>query len=212
MLATSCGKVYPSEYAYLQDSVYASERSGANCRNYPSGLEPSIRSEDYIHCDGIPLRLADSDYGSEPYNVNSTEYYVWDAETRYRRFLLIFPTRVDMALITLHYYSDSMRGVPHLIIYPIAEPDHFYVWDSLTINDVHLLLGLAPPGSQPGHRNVSFDSLGINTTKILIIIEAGNFALSEVELYQQCDGEPISYINYNHNYYFCYFVNSLCYN
>ena len=64
-------QVYPSEYAYQRDSAYSYENISANCRQYPpSYATANVWSEDYIHCDGIPLILTDSNYGSEQYNTS----------------------------------------------------------------------------------------------------------------------------------------------
>ena len=117
----SC-QVYPSEYAYHMNSVYRTERSSANCRNYPSG--PNV-NENYVHCDGTPLRLTDSDIGSEQYNTS--DYYLWTAELRNTQLLFIFPTRVNLTTIALHYYSSSNRGLPGLRFWSV--PDDFDIWD-----------------------------------------------------------------------------------
>ena len=77
LLATSC-QVYPSEYAYRDDSITRYESASANCRRYPiiPGLPTGIHSKDYIHCDGTQLKLADSDLGSErPFS--SSSHYQW---------------------------------------------------------------------------------------------------------------------------------------
>ena len=63
VLATSC-QVYPSEYAYHQDFVTRAEGHSANCRTYQAGNLPvGVYPEDYIHCDGVQLKLADSNFG-----------------------------------------------------------------------------------------------------------------------------------------------------
>ena len=121
-------QVYPSEYAYRDDSVNRAESGSANCRRYPAGnLQGGIHTEDYVHCDGTQLRLADSDVGQEQYS--SSDYYVWSAG-RDGQLLFILPTRVSLTTITLHYYSDSDLGFPRLRFY--AVPDDFDVWDAPT--------------------------------------------------------------------------------
>ena len=82
----------------------------ANCRMYQSGLSENTSTEQYYHCDGGQLKLADSDLGLEQYR--SSDYYVWSAGTNTRELLFIFPTMVSLASITLHYYndSDSIKG------------------------------------------------------------------------------------------------------
>ena len=125
-LATSC-QVYPSEYAYLDSSVTRFEREIANCRVYlPMGLALSVKAEDYTHCNGVQLRLADSVLGSEQYTTS--HYYVWNVSPS-SQLLFIFPTRVNLTTITLHYYSDNLRGLPGLRFY--AVPDDFEVWEAL---------------------------------------------------------------------------------
>ena len=182
-------QVYPSEYVYHEDSVYRTERTSSNCRNYPSGLEFSIlRSEDYIHCDGTQLRLTDSDIGSEQYTIS--DYYVWTAGTR-SQLLFIFPTRVNLTTITLHYYSDSGRGLLRLRFW--AVPDDFDVWDAPTASYSYVDVAAVPPDETPsGHRNVSISTFFV-TKKILMhkFSSSFSFALSEVEFFQQCNGESI---------------------
>ena len=72
-LATSC-QVYPSEYAFKEDSVGEYESPSANCRLYPDHLQAGVYTEQYTHCDGTQLKLTDSDLGQEHYHV--TDYYV----------------------------------------------------------------------------------------------------------------------------------------
>ena len=188
VLATSCSQVYPSEYAYHRDSVYRTERSSANCRNYPVS-STFIRSENYVHCDGTPLRLTDSDIGSEQYTPS--DYYVWLNETRNSQLLFIFPTRVNLTTITLHYYSDSIRGLPRLRFW--AVPDDFDVWEAPTSSYSHVDVASVPPGEESaGRRNISIDFRYI-TRKILMSKLHSTFSLglSEVEFIQQCDGKPM---------------------
>ncbi len=54
----------------------------------------------------------------------ATSYYVWIAGSA-KKLLFIFPTRVSLTNITLHYYSDGDRGLPRLIFYSV--PDDFDV-------------------------------------------------------------------------------------
>ena len=90
---------------------------------YPTSLTQAGTSpEDYFHCGGTQLKLTDSDIGSKQYS--SSDYYVWPAETM-SQLLFIFPTRVNLTTITLHYYRDSVRGCPRLRFY--AVPDDFDV-------------------------------------------------------------------------------------
>ena len=174
--ATTCNQVYPSAYAYYTDSVYETERNSANCRNQypPSGFG----SHYYILCNGTQLRLTDSDYGSEQYTTS--DYYVWPAETR-SQLLFIFPTRINLTTITLHYYSSSGRGLPRLRFY--AVPDDFDVWDAPTASYSNVKVAAVPPGGEPaGRRNVSVD-IPVYTRKVLLYKFASTFSftVSEVE-------------------------------
>ena len=172
--------MYPSEYAYHEDSVYRYERSSANCRNYQN-LVPVARSEDYTHCDGTPLRLTDSDIGSEQYTTS--DYYVWNDGSWNRQLLFIFPTRVNLTTITLHYYTDNVRGLPRLRFYVV--PDDFDIWDVPTSSYSYVEVAAVQPDEEPaGHRNVSV-SFNVNTMKVLIqkFHSTYSFAVSEVEFF-----------------------------
>ena len=180
VLATSC-QVYPSEYAYRHDSVTRAEYGSVNCRRYPAGnLQESIHPEDYIHCDGTQLRLADSDIGQEQYN--SSAYYVWPIG-RDGQLLFILPTRVSLTTITLHYYSDSDLGFPRLRFY--AVPDDFDIWDAPTTSNPRVDVAAVPPGGEPaGRRNVSI-TVNFNAKKVLMYKFSSSFqlAVSEVEFF-----------------------------
>ena len=141
-------------------------------------LVASIHSEDYTHCDGTQLRLTDSDLGSEPYTAG--DYYVWNAGTS-SQLLFIFLTRVNLTTITLHYYSDNIRGLPRLRFF--AVPDEFNVWIAPAISYGLVDITLVPPGEEPtGHRNVSIN-FNFTTTKVLMYKSRSDFmfAVSEVE-------------------------------
>ena len=180
-------KVYPSEYAYHKDSVNRAEAASANCRNYPCGL--NIRrpgSEDHIYCDGTQLRLTDSDLGQEQYS--SSYYYVWSAGTEPIQLLFIFPTRVNLTTITLHYYSDSQRGLPRLRFY--AAPDDFDVWDAPPGDSRYVDIVKVPQGEgSAGCRSVSI-SFNFTTRKILMVKFGSTYklAVSEVEFFT-CNGK-----------------------
>ena len=177
-------QVYPSEYAYKSNSVDGSERSSANCRPYAIGLSdtPGVFTDDYNHCDGTQLILTDSDLGSEEYS--RSDYYVWSAGSGGHHLLFIFPTRVNLTTITLHYYSDTMRSLPRLRFF--AAPDDFEVWDALTESNSHVDIAAVPQGEGPaGLRNVSVNIEFINVKKVLLykIRSSSIFAASEVEFY-----------------------------
>ena len=176
--------MYPSEYAYWDDSVNGAddESSSANCRRYKGGLQapPGVYTNDYTHCDGNQLKLTDSDIGQERYHA--PDYYVWSAGKDWQ-LLFTFPTGVSLTTITLHYYSDSARGLPRLILY--AVPDDFNVWDALTIGNPHVDVASVPPGGEPaGRRSVSIN-VNFNTKRVLMYKYSSSFqlAVSEVEFF-----------------------------
>ena len=177
--STSSCQVYPSEYAYRDDSVSKAESTNANCRGYP------LPHAGYVLCDGRQLKLADSDLGREQYR--SSDYYVWSAGSD-GRLLLIFPTRVSLTTITLHYYSDSDRGLPRLRFYAVR--DNFNVWNASIIGKPHVKVAAISPsgGQQAGRRNVSIN-IKFYTKKLLMYKDSSSFqfALSEVEFFL-CNG------------------------
>ena len=137
----------------------------------------------YIHCDGIQLKLADSNFGQEQYQP--TDYYVWSSRSG-EQLLFIFPTRVSLTTITLHYYSDSVRGLPRLRFY--AVPDDFDVWDAPRTSYPRVDVVSVPPGGEPAghdHRNISID-VTFNANKVLMYIFSSSFkfAVSEVMFYR----------------------------
>ena len=168
----------PSEYAFRDDSVTRAESTGANCKKYLSGpLYPS----EYIHCNGSHLDLVDSNTGQEMTYI-SVDYYVWTAESE-GQLLFIFPTRVSLTTITVHYYSDSVRGLPRLRFY--AVPDDFHIWDAPTTSSESADVAAVPSGGEPaGHRNVSIN-VNLNTKKVLMYKYGSNFQLvvSEVQFF-----------------------------
>ena len=144
-------------------------------------LAASAKAEDYTHCDGTQLRLTDSNLGSEQYS--NSDYYEWGAGSSGHQVLFIFPTRVNLTNITLHYYSDNTRGLPSLRFYAVS--DHFDVWDALTAGYSRVDIAAVPPGEEPaGRRNVSVN-VNFNTKKILMYKFSSSFifALSEVEFF-----------------------------
>ncbi len=98
--------MHPSEYAYLEGSVSIFEPPSANCWNYPPGnLQGGDHPEHYIHCNGTQLKLADSIFGQE--ENQTRDYYVWNTD-RDGKLLFIFPTRVSLTTIALHYNTDNI--------------------------------------------------------------------------------------------------------
>ena len=178
--------MYPSEYAYKDDSVTRVESANANCRRYPviSGLPAGIFSTDYTCCDGTQLKLADANLG--PQQFSSSSHYQWITGSE-GQLLFIFPTRVSLTTITLHYYSDSVRGRPRLRFY--AVPDDFDVWDALTAgSNPYVGVASVPPGGEPAGRrsiNINFD---FNTKRVLMYKYSSTFpfAVSEVEFFRTC--------------------------
>ena len=183
----SCQLVSPSEYAYQKNSVYRIERDSANCRPY--GDETHVNIYNYNHCDGTQLRLTDSDLGSEQYTAG--DYYVWNAGSSCSQLLFIFPTRVNLTTITLHYYSDTVRGLPSLRFYNVS--DNFEVWNALSASYSHVDIAAVPSGGETaGSRNVSVDFY-YNTRKVLLkFSNTYAFAVSEVEFFS-CNGKSINY-------------------
>ena len=175
-------QVHPSEYAFQDNSVNRAERPSANCRKYP--LSHQI-TEHYTHCDGTQLRLTDSDLGSQKYR--GSDYYVWPAKPMIRQLLFIFPTTVNLTMITLHYYSSNSvqlnTGLPRLRFYNV--PDDFDIWNapSASYNQYGEIVALSP-GDQAGNRNVSI-SINFSTQKVLMIkYKSGfNLAVSEVQFF-----------------------------
>ena len=171
--------MYPSEYAYHQDSVIRAESASANCRRYPPGIiQGEEHPENYIHCDGIQLKLADSNLGQEQYQP--TDYYVWSSRSG-EQLLFIFTTRISLTTITLHYYSDSVRDLSRLRFY--AVPDDFDVWNVPTTSYPRVDVASVPPGGEPaGRRNISIN-VNFNTRKILMYKYGSSFhfTMSEVE-------------------------------
>jgi hypothetical protein len=175
--------VYPSEYAYRDDSVTRTESARANCRSYSEigGLPASIHSTDYIHCDGILLKLTDNNLGQEQYQ--SSAYYKWSAGSA-EQLLFIFPIRVSLTTITLHYYSNSDQGLPRLRFY--AVPDDFDIWDAITTSYPSVDVAAVPPGGErAGRRSVSVN-VNFNTKRVLIYKYSSSFqfAMSEVEFFR----------------------------
>ena len=182
---TSC-QMYPSEYAYRHDSVIRAESKSANCRRYLKGfVQGGEHRENYIHCDGTQLKLTDSNIGQEQYQP--IYYYVWSSGSD-EQLLFIFPTRVSLTTITLHYYfnSDTLndQGLPRLRFYSV--PDDFNIWDAPTTSNTHTDVASVPPGGEPAsHRSVSIN-VNFNTKKVLMYKFSSTFqlALSEVEFFQ----------------------------
>ena len=176
--------MYPSEYAYREDSVTRAESVSANCRRYPPGNLPGgLYPERYIHCDETQLKLTDSNLGRGQYR--SSDYYVWSAGSA-EQLLFIFPTRVPLTTITLHYYSDSVRGRPRLRFYDV--PDDFDIWDALTTGTPYRGVASVPPGQElAGRRSVNFN-VNFNRKRVLLykFSSSFQFVLSEVEFFNLC--------------------------
>ena len=165
---------------YKVDSVSRAESLSANCRRYPDHLQADLFTREYIHCDGTQLKLTDSDLGQMQYQT--TDYYVWLAGSA-AQLLFIFSTRVSLTTITLHYFSDSVTGLPRLSFY--AVPDDFDVWDAPYTTYPRVDVASVPPGREPaGRRNVSIN-INFNTKRVLMYIyrHTFTFSVSEVEFF-----------------------------
>ena len=187
--SANCYQVYALEYAYLSKSVNRAERESANCMLY---LPSQTYSESYIHCDGTQLRLTDSTLGSEQYT--NTDYYVWTAGSSNSQLLFIFPTRVHFTTITVHYYSDSSRGLPRLRFY--AVPDDFDIWDAVISGYKYIEFAAVQPMEVPeGSTNISVHSNFSSKNVILNKIQSSyTFALSEVEFFT-CNSKDLNLIS-----------------
>ena len=105
------------------------------------------------------------------------------------QLLFIFPTRVSLTTITLHYYSDSDRGLPRLRFYAVL--DDFDVWDAPTLGTPRVNVASVSPDREPaGRRSVSI-TVNFNTKKVLMYKYSTSFqfAVSEVEFSVRCNGE-----------------------
>ena len=193
LLPTKC-QANLSKYAYHMDSVITNE-GPPTCKAYNSGLKQNVVTENYIICDGSTLRLTDSDLGSEQYTAD--KYYLWTTSSSNRHLLYIFPKRVNLTTITLHYYSDNTRGLPRLRFF--AVPDDFEVWDALVSSYVRIDVAEMPPDSESsGQRNIII-TYNMNTMKVVMSVDEPDFqfAVSEVE-FSVCSSKLIQtcIINY----------------
>ena len=148
-------------------------------RLYVQPPQPSISS--YAYGDGTQLKLIDNNLGSE-WPFSSSSHYQWSSGSD-RQLLFIFPTRVSLATITLHYYSDSDQGLPRLRFY--AVPNDFDVWDTIIFSFLYVEVVAVPAGKEPGgHRNV-WITVNFNTQKVLMYEYSSSFrfAVSEVEFF-----------------------------
>ena len=179
-LAASC-QVYPSEYAYEEDSVGEHESASANCRSYQSGLQLNVHTEQYTHCDGSGLKLIDSNVGQEQFHIS--DYYVWITGSD-AQLLFIFPTRVSLTTITLHYYSNSILGLPRLTFYGV--PDDFDVWDvPPPISYPYVDVTSVSSGEESGCKSISIN-VNFNTQKVLMYKFSSTFAFSVSEVEFTC--------------------------
>ena len=175
--------------------MYHSESNSANCRYYPAhDADQGIHPQDYIHCDGTPLKLTDSHIGSEQYT--DSDYYRWTAGSGNTQLLFIFPTRVNLTTITLHYYYDSFRGLSRLRFW--AVPDNFDIWDAPASSYSSVEVAGVPPGGEPvGHGNVSV-RFKIATMKIFMVkfSSSYSFSVSEVEFFNDTCKQATCMLHY----------------
>ena len=105
---------------------------------------------------------------------------MWSA-TRDSQLLFILPTRVSLTTITLHYYGDSVRGLPRLRFY--AVPDDFNVWDAPITGTPRIAVAAVPPSGDPaGSKNVGLN-VNFNAKKVLMYKYRSSFqfAVGKVE-------------------------------
>ena len=97
------------------------------------------------------------------------------------------PCRVTLTSITLHYYSDSQRGLPPLALF--AVPDYFEPWGPIHESSKHVDIDAVPPGKRLGIRRYVNLTVDFNsTTKVLMITDNDifyEFSLCEVE-FREC--------------------------
>ena len=108
---------------------------------------------------------------------------MWNAGSSSSQLLFIFPTRVDLTTIKLHYYSDNVRGLPRLRFWSVH--DDFIVWYAPAVSYGFEDITLVPPGGEPaGPRTVSI-SFNYTTTKVLMYKSRSDFTFvaSEVEFF-----------------------------
>ena len=176
-LATTCQE-YPAEYTYEALSATSSETYTATCTRYGEGNY-------YANCNGQPLILADSNFGFEQYE--SSGRYLWKASSDNSQLLFVLPVRVTLTTITLHYYSDSDRGLPRLRLYSV--PDDFNIWN--TVNHIRYYVEVAalPPGREPAGRRSININVNFNTKKVLMFKFSSDFqfAVTEVEFFTCSD-------------------------
>ena len=108
---------------------------------------------------------------------------MWNAGSNAHQLLFTFPTRVNLTTITLHYYSDNVRGLPRLRFYVVS--DTHVVWNAPPGGYGHKdFIPVSPGGEPTGHRSVSIN-FNYTTTKVLMYKSRSDFmfALSEVEFF-----------------------------
>ncbi len=109
------------------------------------------------------------------------------------KLLFIFPTRVSLTTITLHYHcdSDNFQHLPRLRFYAIL--DDFDVWDALTTSTPYVDVASVPPGGKPaGRRNVSI-IVNFNTRKMLMYKFNSNFVFSASEFqFFNCNSKQLA--------------------
>ena len=78
--------------------------------------------------------------------------------------LFIFPTRVNLITITLHYYSDSILdlGLPRLRVFVV--PDDFDIWLAPSVSYSYVEVAAVPQGGRlAGRRNISISKNNTST-------------------------------------------------
>ena len=114
--------------------------------------------------------------------ISSSSHYQWVAGSD-AQLLFIFPTRVSLTTITLHYYSDSVRGLPRLAFYAVS--DDFDVWDAPSTSYPHVEVASVSPGGAPAGRSSVSINVNFNTMKVLMLKFSNTVTLSvsEVEFF-----------------------------
>ena len=118
---------------------------------------------------------------------------MWNNGTSISQLLFIFPTRVNLTTVTLHYYSDNTRGLPRLRFF--AVPYDFEVWNYPTAGYSRVDIAAVPPGGESaGLRNVSVNYNFMNVMKVLMYKSSSSFifVVSEVEFFTCVINHPYS--------------------
>ena len=110
--------------------------------------------------------------------------------THYGELVFIFPTRVNLTTITLHYYSDNIRGFGFPCLeFTALQDDYRIAGDRVRQGTtIEAPRPVPPDGESTGPTSISVNHVNRTTKTILMSIIRCNlqpvtFALSEVEFF-----------------------------